>query len=160
MRFSFSAFLKLRRFKATLKMSVKFHRYKIYVTKEQSLIDFSVLISVICCLFMWLEYHNFPLLVLYFYHLFHLLYKEGFFMTMPSTNLITVTRSICAAVVPPSLNHLLGSYHDPEIPSDLFIPIVRPKHHCTIHTDMFQDCYIGLLPFILPVLPQQQHLIQ
>lgn len=30
-------------------------------------------------------------------------------MTVPSTDLITVTRSICAAVVPPSLNDHLGT---------------------------------------------------
>lgn len=37
--------------------------------------------------------------------------RRDIFTTIPSTNLIIVTRSTCAAVMPTSLNHELGSYH-------------------------------------------------
>lgn len=134
--------------------------------------------------------------------------RRDFFTTVPSTNLIIVTRGICAGVLPTSLNHGLGSCHGRPTPNkgmvtllknlrphtlpvgikslsfslkflkifskeevlgqnnfslsnyelqrDVKTPLAKPKCHCTIHTDVFWDCYI----FILPVLPQQEHLIQ
>lgn len=50
--------------------------------------------------------------ILCFYHLFHLIYEEGF-LAMPSTTLIIFTTRICAAVMPPTLNHGPGYYAKP-----------------------------------------------